>query len=446
MTTMLLESLWLACLGVVLALLVRQPLRRLTGAGPAFCVWLAPLLMMLTPWLPAGWGHGSLPGRAIMTLPAMLAVPGSPATAVHAPGAPWWLLVWATGCALMLLRLAWYSACLMIQTRVLPDSMAAALAADLHDRDVSRLRLHAAGPAAVWGWRCRILLPADFHERFDRDERAAVLDHEFTHLRRADPWWSLAAALTLVALWFFPLAWFAMSRFRLDQELACDDAVLRDTRQSAGAYARTLLDSHHAHLAIPAVNAWLAPSQLKARLAMIHRYRPRRWQRAGGYTALAVLLAGTALVCQAALPPTTAGHATRQPPAALIVLLASNASTQPPAQASPARNRNAAVDVNYRKLHPPRYPPEAKAKHEQGDVVLLIEVGTRGQALRVKLDHSSGFKSLDQAAMAAAKRWHFTPSTRAGTPVRQWLRIPVHFRLKLDLAPADATTALHSRQ
>lgn len=424
----LIESLLLGCAGVLLAWVLRRPLRRFAGPGPAFCLWLLPALLAVMPWLPA-WSTVSASGTPLLTLPAMLVLPQTMATAAPA-NAPVWLYVWSSGCFLMLLRLALYYLRIVRAMRPLPAAMGKALAPYPRRRDATRLRLHPAGPAALWGLRCRVLLPADFLQRFDAGERTQVLTHEFTHLRRADPLWSLLAEMALAALWFFPPAWLAMSRFRLDQELACDAAVLRDSPDLAGSYARALLNSNRAQAAIPAMDPWLSAPQLKERLTMIHQQHTRL-HRLGGYALLAVLLAGTAFVGHAALPQTSMAQTTApatsdavNPPHVLVLL-----------PAHPAHSTSAAVNPASKQQHPPIYPKEAKKQNQQGTVVLRLLVDAHGNVQKTKINKSSGYKSLDTAAINAAKQWKFTPAIRNGKPVKAWLQVPVNFSLNENAAP-----------
>ncbi len=83
----------------------------------------------------------------------------------------------------------------------------------------------------------------DFLERFHADERRLVLRHECTHPCRDDALWSLLAGLAIALLWPHPLAWLALPRPRLDQELACDERVLRQLPQDETKYAHALLHS-----------------------------------------------------------------------------------------------------------------------------------------------------------------------------------------------------------
>ena len=70
-----------------------------------------------------------------------------------------------------------------------------------------------------------------------------VLLHELTHYKRRDQLWCALRLLLLAAYWFDPFVWLAAKLSKLDCELACDAAALKDMDDSARiAYGRTLLD------------------------------------------------------------------------------------------------------------------------------------------------------------------------------------------------------------
>lgn len=141
-------------------------------------------------------------------------------------------LLWLLGIACCLARLVWRYVRLRRQCRPLPQPIQHAVRRTLPDIDPRRLRLHADGPTVLWGPRSLLLLPGDFVNRYGAAEQSLVLQHEATHLRRGDPWWHLAGEPVYAALWFHPLAWLALPRLHLDQELACDENVLRRSRRT----------------------------------------------------------------------------------------------------------------------------------------------------------------------------------------------------------------------
>jgi HEAT repeat protein/beta-lactamase regulating signal transducer with metallopeptidase domain len=84
-----------------------------------------------------------------------------------------------------------------------------------------------------------ILLPEDAEE-WPEARRSSVLLHEMAHIRRRDVVTHLAARLACAVWWFHPLAWKALTRFRLESERAADDLVLSAGRR-ASEYAQDLL-------------------------------------------------------------------------------------------------------------------------------------------------------------------------------------------------------------
>lgn len=102
-------------------------------------------------------------------------------------------------------------------------------------------RVPAGASAALVGcFPARVVLPLDFRLRYTAMQRRLVLAHERVHAQRFDNFWTLWACALLVLQWFNPLAWWALRRFRSDQELACDAAVLRRYPTQRRAYALAL--------------------------------------------------------------------------------------------------------------------------------------------------------------------------------------------------------------
>jgi periplasmic protein TonB len=78
---------------------------------------------------------------------------------------------------------------------------------------------------------------------------------------------------------------------------------------------------------------------------------------------------------------------------------------------------------------PPAYPETARRRGQQGRVVLQVSVSAEGMPVAVTVAESSGYASLDAAALAAVQRWRFAPASRGGTPVAAVAEVPVRFRL-----------------
>lgn len=86
------------------------------------------------------------------------------------------------------------------------------------------------------------------------------------------------------------------------------------------------------------------------------------------------------------------------------------------------------VEASYKALHPPRYPADAIARQQSGDVVLRVQVGSDGLPKDVEVESSSGVESLDAAAREAVRGWTFNPRQRDGQAIEQWVLVPISFR------------------
>ena len=79
---------------------------------------------------------------------------------------------------------------------------------------------------------------------------------------------------------------------------------------------------------------------------------------------------------------------------------------------------------------PPEYPTLSRRLKEQGRVVLRVELDEGGSIAAARVLESSGFKRLDDAGLAAVKKWHCNPATRRGEPVRAVALQPFDFILE----------------
>ncbi|MEO9079865.1 MAG: M56 family metallopeptidase, partial [Rhodanobacter sp.] len=135
----MLSTLLYATIGLALVLILRLPMRRLFGATPAFTLWLLPPLLALLPCLPAASSPWfDMPQLDVFPTTRTL-VTQITLSASSIDGAT---LLWATGCALCLLRLARHYDRLRRQSRPLPTAMSRVLQCDWPNLDPRRLRLH----------------------------------------------------------------------------------------------------------------------------------------------------------------------------------------------------------------------------------------------------------------------------------------------------------------
>lgn len=78
----------------------------------------------------------------------------------------------------------------------------------------------------------------------------------------------------------------------------------------------------------------------------------------------------------------------------------------------------------------PKYPFEAKRAGWQGTVLLKVSIDKDGSPFELRLEKSSGFKVLDDAALKTVKTWKFRPAYIGEMPIDSSARVPVRFELK----------------
>jgi len=78
----------------------------------------------------------------------------------------------------------------------------------------------------------------------------------------------------------------------------------------------------------------------------------------------------------------------------------------------------------------PRYPRRARERGEEGMVILDVEILSDGDVGTVSIYKSSGYSLLDQSALNAVKKWHFSPAQSNGNSLTVHRKIPIIFKLK----------------
>lgn len=79
----------------------------------------------------------------------------------------------------------------------------------------------------------------------------------------------------------------------------------------------------------------------------------------------------------------------------------------------------------------PPYPTISKRLGEEGVVTLQLYVNENGRVVEAKIQKSSGFPRLDDAAVREAKRnWRFIPAQRGKQAVAAWTSVNVRFEFK----------------
>lgn len=83
------------------------------------------------------------------------------------------------------------------------------------------------------------------------------------------------------------------------------------------------------------------------------------------------------------------------------------------------------------------YPPDAKRERREGSVELELLVGEDGKVIEAKVTTPAGH-GFDEAALAAARSFVFTPATQGGKPIRSVVAFTYAFHLPAEEPPPSA--------
>lgn len=278
-------------LALLLVLSLRLPARRWLGARAAYVLWLALPAAALAVLLPHGV-EVPLAVPVAWAMPVQVG-PGQPLVEQGFDWRPWLAMLWLAGAAAMLCLLA-------AQQRAFSRALGV-----LHRRDdgLYQSRRATAGLPAVSGLvRPRILLPADFEQRYTPREQHLVLEHERLHLRRGDLVANAVMAALRCLFWFHPLLPPAQRRFRHDQELACDAAVVARHPQGRRAYGEAMLKTQFDATPLPLGCHWQVHHPLKERIDMLRYPVPGAMRRVATTLCALAVTACVAFAAWAAQP------------------------------------------------------------------------------------------------------------------------------------------------
>jgi TonB family protein len=343
-----------AAAAILLVLLVRKPARRFFGARTAYGFWLIPVLA-------AGAALAPHPAGA----PPMMAPMVIAATTAAAQAMP---IAQDPGLSVLPALFAAWIAGLTIAALLLWRRQASFIASlgrlQPFTDGVLRAERDGVGPAVVGAVFPRIVTPADFETRFDAAERDVILAHEQIHLAVGDARINALAAALQCLCWFNPMVHIGVRLLRIDQELACDAAVLRRFPAARKLYAAVLLKTQLAAQPLPLGCHWPAAGDhpLKERIVMLKSPLPAPSRSAFGVAAVASLsLAGAA----AAWATQPGPAATGLEPAEAMKLLGPNDSYMCPPDAKHELHNCHVVHGSYWSKIPTAadiqrlYPPEA---------------------------------------------------------------------------------------
>lgn len=103
---------------------------------------------------------------------------------------------------------------------------------------------------------------------------------------------------------------------------------------------------------------------------------------------------------------------------------------QPASRPSTPRHQGVTHGASLPNHYKPVYPREAHVRGIEGQVVVAVRISARGEALEVRVEQSSGYAVLDEAAEQFARSVRFQPARRDSTPVEADVTLPVNYRLR----------------
>jgi bla regulator protein BlaR1 len=409
--TLLWRATLASSLAIALVLVLRKPLRHRFGAQVAYSFWTI---------VPVAIGVSLIPAPVATEIVTPLAMNAAPVVSQSMPLSEsitssidmnlWLLCAWIGGV------FAWVMWLGHQQHRFLAELGRL----DRYDDNAWRAQNVTSCPALIGAWRPRIVLPLDFDERYTATERALILAHERTHVARADAAFNLGVSALRCVFWFNPLIHAAASRFRFDQELACDASVIARFPEARRPYADAMLKTQLADIGLPVGCHWQSSHPLKERISMLKSSLPSPHKKRLGIALSTVFTVSVAAVAWAEQPK-------RAPETSLQ---------------STATSTNQAT---YRSITRIRYPQAQAEAGIGGTVVVLAHVGADGRVISTALKAGSNDADvfpLVAAALAGVQQWTFNPATKNGQAVASDAIVPVEFKGKIQRSGGTVDGAL----
>ncbi|NKF22338.1 energy transducer TonB [Solimonas marina] len=127
------------------------------------------------------------------------------------------------------------------------------------------------------------------------------------------------------------------------------------------------------------------------------------------------------------VPPPEINIAT--PPPTNTITVQDKAPTPPPPKPAPPKAPPSfPLKVTGKGCRAPEYPPISQRLGEEGSVVLQLKVGVDGKVTDSRIQTSSGYNRLDEAARKALSLCQFQPAIVDGQKVPAWGALKYTFR------------------
>lgn len=129
------------------------------------------------------------------------------------------------------------------------------------------------------------------------------------------------------------------------------------------------------------------------------------------------------------IPPVEVNIAVAAPAANTITQVTTTRPAAPVAAPKHVERTAPVIDAQ-RNCAKPEYPSASRRLDEAGTVTLRFLIDVSGQVLESKVETSSGFARLDEAARTALGRCRFKPGTVDGKPEQSWASIKYKWELE----------------
>jgi bla regulator protein BlaR1 len=311
------------------------------------------------------------------------------------------VLCWAACCAVLTLRmglgLLWIG---RVANRHAGDpqwqARLSAMALRIGVTREVRLRVveHLASPITAGWWRPVVLVPAALIAGMPPDLLEALLAHELGHVKRFDYLVNLGQNVVEALLFYHPAVWWISGRIRAEREQIADDVAashLGEPRRLALALSeleKIQFSHHHHHHLAQAANG----GDLMLRIKRLIRpdAQALNWK-----AAIPVLGLAAAFIAGCAQVPA----ANKAPPPIIPAV------------------------ANFASCAKPVWPKQSLRDENTGTVTLAFKISEDGRVDDSRVQKSSGFAALDEAAREGITKCQFKPATQGGKPVAAWMHM-----------------------
>jgi TonB family protein len=261
----------------------------------------------------------------------------------------------------------------------------------------------------------------------DRKALQAVLYHELAHVRHYDGWIVLLQTIAQILHPFNPLVWLMNIRLSHYREEICDDFALQHATVQPCQYGEMLLRfleaSATSQFWIRSGTCFFETAEgFKQRLkyllspkeAVMNRFT---WKHKLLLVGMLLALLAVSWQCSQENTPPSA------PPSPVQRQMSTAPSDTPPVEYDIAPQL-------IKRVEPP-YPDLARKAGIEGRAIIKILIQENGQVGDVKVvecSHPNG--GFEEAAIAAAKEWVFSPAKKGGKPIAVWSNLTFKFKLK----------------